>query len=351
MKIVQILLMPFAFIYSLGVKWWRWMYKKDYWGKVRFSVPVISVGNLQAGGTGKTPVVDYLCGELSVNHHVAVLSRGYKRLTYGFRIVREQDSYREAGDESLWLKRRHPQATIAVVENRIEGIPYLMSHAPQTEVIILDDGFQQLGIRIDLNILVTPFHQPYTKDYMLPAGRLREHTGEAERADVIIVSKCPLPYLHRKEQVLNLLGIQLLPHQKAFLSSVYYAQPYRIFYEGDTISLERDHNIILVTGIGDASVLYDYVNGKVRQVRHLSFPDHYRYRNTDLEQIEKEFQKLKNQGKTTILTTEKDAMRLCLFRKEITEMNLDIYIQPISVKWDDEKEFNIAIKGILKCDV
>lgn len=323
------------------------MYQKGYWGKVRFTVPVISVGNLQAGGTGKTPVVDYLCEELSGSHQVAVLSRGYKRLTNGFRVVREVDSYREVGDEPLWVKRRHPHVAVAVAENRIEGIPYLMSHMPQTEVIVLDDGFQQLGIRVDLNILVTPFHKPYTKDYMLPAGRLREHIDEAARADVIIVSKCPQKYLHNKEQVLEQLNIRLLSHQNAFLSSIYYAQPYRMFYEGDTNPLKPEEQIMLITGIGDAAPLYEYVRNKVAFVRHLSFPDHYRYRISDLDQIQKVFQLLSCQGLVRILTTEKDAMRLNSLRTDIEQRALDIHIQPILIKWGNVEELNEIVAEVM----
>ncbi len=346
MKITQFFLLPFAFIYSLGVKWWTWMYKKGYWGKASFSLPVISVGNLQAGGTGKTPMVDYLCGYLSNEYQVGVLSRGYKRLTYGFRMVHVSDDYKSVGDEPYWLKRRYPHIAIGVAENRVEGIPYLISNAMDTDVLILDDGYQQLGIRVDLNILMTPFHRPYTNDYFLPAGRLRESRSSAERADIIIVTKCPENELGKKDAVLQKLGIRLAANQKAFLSALYYAQPYSMYYEGEVKSLQKDENILLVTGIGDAEPLLKHIEGKVKKVKHLSFPDHYRYRISDIETIAEAFMKFQAGEKSRIITTEKDAVRLISFRKEISALELNFFVQPILLKWDDEDELKRSISII-----
>jgi tetraacyldisaccharide 4'-kinase len=347
MKIIQILLYPFAFLYAISIKLWSWMYKMGYSGKSSFSVLIISVGNIQAGGTGKTPMVEYLCSILTPNYHVSVLSRGYKRLTFGFRIVAHSDGFKEVGDEPAWLKRKYPQANIGVAENRVEGIPHLVSHALHTDCIILDDGFQQLGMRTDLNILLTTYHSPYTKDQFLPVGRLREGKSEAKRADIIIVTKCPENILQKKSQVLQELNIHLENHQTAFLSSLYYATPYLMNYEGILLSLKDVDTVLLLTGIADASPLVQYIESKVKTLKHLKFSDHYRYRIEEIELLEKEFEKLSSSGKTIILTTEKDAARLVDYRNKINELNLEIYVQPILLKWDDEELLKKMVDQIL----
>lgn len=347
MKIIQILLYPFAFLYAISIKLWSWMYKRGYWGKSNFSVPIISVGNIQAGGTGKTPMVEYLCSILTPNFYVSVLSRGYKRLTFGFRIVSHSDGFKEVGDEPAWLKRKYPQVNIGVAENRVEGIPNLVGHALHTDCIILDDGFQQQGIRTDLNILLTTYHVPYTKDHFLPVGRLREGIGEAKRADIIIVTKCPENLLKKKPQVLQELNIELENHQTAFLSSIHYATPYLMNYEGILLSLKSTDTVLLLTGIADSSPLVQYLESKVNNIKHLKFSDHYRYRSEDIVIIHKEFEKLSSSGRTILLTTEKDAARLVDYNSQIKELQLEIYVQPILLKWDDEEQLKKTIHNIL----
>lgn len=347
MKIIQILLYPFAFLYAISIKFWSWMYKMGYWGKSNFSVPIISIGNIQAGGTGKTPMVEYVCSILTPNYHVSVLSRGYKRLTFGFRIVSLSDGFKEVGDEPAWLKRKYPQVNIGVAENRIEGIPHLVSHALHTDCIILDDGYQQQGIRTDLNILLTAYHAPYTKDHFLPVGKLREGIDEAKRADIIIVTKCPENLLQKKSQVLQQLNIHLEEHQTVFLSSIYYATPYLMNYEGILLSLKSTDTVLLLTGIADASPLVQYIESKVKNIKHLNFSDHYRYRIEEIELLQNEFEKLSTSGNVIILTTEKDAARLVDYRNKINELKLEIYVQPILLRWDEEEELKKMIFKVL----
>ncbi|MCO5248970.1 MAG: tetraacyldisaccharide 4'-kinase [Chitinophagales bacterium] len=339
MKIHQILWIPFAFLYSLFIRIWLWMYQKGYSGKVSFTVPIISIGNIQAGGTGKTPLIAYLCEILSEKYQVAVISRGYKRNTLGFRLAGKSDTYKEIGDEPYWLNKKFPNVAIAVAENRIEAVPHLMSYRYNTQVILLDDGFQQLGIRLAKNILLTPYHSPFTKDFMLPVGRLREPKSGSERADIIVITKCPVSLLDQKEKVLSELNIQLLSHQKAFLSSIVYTSPYLMFYEGMVESLHIDEQILLVTGIADTLPLLEYLKPKVKYVKHLSFLDHYKYRESDIRRIENEYYTLSQNGKTRIITTEKDAVRLEIFKDLLEDLDLEIYIQAMSIKWDDEESF------------
>ncbi|MCO5233171.1 MAG: tetraacyldisaccharide 4'-kinase [Chitinophagales bacterium] len=324
------------------------MYSRGYWGKAKFSIPIISVGNIQAGGTGKTPMVEYICSFLLRNHQVGVLSRGYKRKTFGFRLVGENDNFKEVGDEPLWLKQKHPQSTIGVVENRIIGVPYLVEQNMNLEAIILDDGFQQLGIKIDLNILLTPYAKPFTNDAMLPVGRLREPISATSRADIIVVTKCPTVRLNEVSQVVQELKLNIQPHQEVFLSSIIYASPYLLGYEGLVYPLSDLENILLITGIADASPLLEYVQSKVKSVKHIAFSDHYVYQLSDLKQIQKEFHSLMKEGKTRILTTEKDAIRLYFYRKELLQLQLEVYVQAVNIVLDNEERFIEKIEQILK---
>ena len=319
------------------------MYRKGYYGKVSFMIPVISVGNIQVGGTGKTPFIAYLCEVLSEKYKIAVLSRGYKRSTFGFRLANDRDTYRQIGDEPYWLKKKFPHVAVAVSENRVEAIPHLLSYRYDTQLILLDDGFQQLGIRLTKNILLTTYHRPFTKDFMLPAGRLREPKSSCERADIIIVTKCPMETLSQKGKVLSDLDIRPAVHQKVFLSSIIYDTPYLMFYEGMIENFHTDEQIILITGIADAYPLLKYVQSKVKSVKHLKYPDHYKYRLSDLDKIENEYYTLSQNGKVRILTTEKDAVRLENFKEEIEDLKLEIYIQSIALKWDDEQALLEAV--------
>ncbi len=343
MKIIHFLLLPLAFLYGFFIRIWLFLYQKGVWGKVNFAVPIISVGNIQAGGTGKTPMVDYLCGILSSQLSIGVLSRGYKRLSYGFRIVHESDKYQDSGDEPLWLKRRHPNILVGVAENRVEGIPYLLSHGLYTNAVVLDDGYQQLGINLDVNILLTPYHRPFTRDFFLPSGRLREPRSSSERADIIVITKCPESLLSEKEKVIRGIGLKYHGQQQIFLSSIYYSSPHLIFYEGMIKTIRKDEQILLVTGIADSVPLKEYLETKAGKVMHLSYRDHYRYDLQDFEYICKKFEELDDRYPVRILTTEKDAVRLYPFKERIVELNLPLYVLPISVRLDDEQGFIQAV--------
>lgn len=337
MKIKQFLLWPFVPLYALAIKLWRWLYKAGVWGQAKFSVPVISVGNLQAGGTGKTPMVAWLAEHLNATQRTGILSRGYKRLTFGFRMANSGDTYREIGDEPSWLRNKLPESAVAVAENRIEGIPNLLSMRPDVSVIILDDGYQQLGIKVSLNILMTPYHRPFTKDMLLPAGNLREPIEEQERADLIVVSYCPEEKLSHPKQMMRELGIELLPHQKIFLSSSRFGTPYHLFYEGDFKNLRRGQKVLLITGIADPHPTLQFLASRGIEVFHLKYRDHHRFVASDIEQFKLNYQKIAADQEPVILTTEKDAVRLLPLRKEIADKGLEIYVQPMYLCWGERE--------------
>jgi tetraacyldisaccharide 4'-kinase len=352
MKILQFLLWPFVPLYALAIRFWRWLYSAGIWGSTKFSIPVISVGNLQAGGTGKSPVVAWLAEQLSADFQVGILSRGYKRLTFGFRMAQPGDTYREIGDEPAWHARRVPQAALAVGENRIEGIPNMLSQRPDVEVVILDDAYQQLGIRPAVNILLTTFYRPYSRDALLPLGRLREPAAEQSRADIIIVTYCPAEALAHKAKTLRMLDIHPEPHQKAFLCSVRYTSPYHLLYEGDFKTLKRTETILLVTGIADATPLLDYLHSKGLEVHHLKYRDHHRYIESDIENIARNKTALEKKQPVVILSTEKDATRLLYVRDALQKYRLDIYIQPMYLDWGKEEALLLeSVKDIIQSEM
>lgn len=334
MKILHFLLLPFVPLYSLAIRIWAWLYKAGIWGKARFSVPVIAVGNIQTGGTGKTPHVAFIADFLSKKLRVGIMSRGYKRMTYGYRMSAATDGCREIGDEPTLLRRLIPDAVVAVAENRVEGIPHMLADRPDVGVVVLDDAFQQLGIRIDLNILLTPYHRPFSKDYLLPFGRLREPTKVMSRADVLIVSNCPKEKLENKRVVLRELNLNPLPHQKVFLTAIRYATPYHLFYEGDFRTLKKGEKALLVTGIADAIPLLQHLQEKEVEVFHLSYRDHHKFTVADIRNIAKNKQQIFGDAPALILTTEKDAMRLIPLKEAIQQEGLEFYVQPVSLIWD-----------------
>ena len=190
-KILQILLSPFVLLYGGIVALRNGLYSQGLLKSIQFNVPVINVGNLSVGGSGKTPHVEYLIRSLSPFVHVATMSRGYKRKSRGYRLIERRDNAELAGDEPLLYKRKYPSVAVSVSESRALGIPKLLQQAPQTQVILLDDAFQHREVNPGLNILLTPYNSPFYKDFLLPVGKLREWRSAYKRSDIVLVTKCP----------------------------------------------------------------------------------------------------------------------------------------------------------------
>ncbi|RME96755.1 MAG: tetraacyldisaccharide 4'-kinase, partial [Bacteroidetes bacterium] len=224
----RILLAPFSLLYGLAVSLRNAFYRAGLLKSMRFSVPVISVGNLSVGGAGKTPHIEYLIRLLREHIQVATLSRGYSRKTRGFLTVERQHNAEQVGDEPLQFKRKFPDIGVYVAEDRAFAIPQIMAAQPDTQLILLDDAFQHRAVLPGLNILLTEYDNLFTRDYLLPAGRLREWRSAYERADVIVVSKCP-PDLTQTDARRIRVEINPLPHQKIFFSYYAYQVPYYQF--------------------------------------------------------------------------------------------------------------------------
>ncbi len=215
--VIRILLLPFALLYGIGVGFRNLLYKVGLLKSVHFNLPVISVGNLSVGGAGKSPHIEYLIRWLDQYIGVAMLSRGYGRKTIGFQLVNTFNNSEQAGDEPLQIKRNFPNVPIAVGESRAFGVPELVKYHPETQCVLLDDAFQHLSVTPGMNILLTEFNRPFTRDWLLPAGRLREWRYEYRRADIIIVTKCPEDLSAQQRQRM-LLEIDPFPRQRVYFS-------------------------------------------------------------------------------------------------------------------------------------
>jgi tetraacyldisaccharide 4'-kinase len=343
----KILLSPLALVYGMVVSFRTFLYRAKLLRSSRFDVPVICVGNISTGGTGKTPHIEYLIRLLLPYINVSVLSRGYKRKTEGFRMVQTQDTVLDVGDEPLQFKLKYPSVPVAVAERRAYAIPQMLYRHPDIEAILLDDAFQHLAITPSLNILLTEYDFPFTKDFLLPAGNLRDWRSAYEKSNIIVVTKCPYDIqLTDRQRFIN--DINLLSHQTIFFSFFEYQTPYRLFDPSVFFDLDAETEVLLVCGIARTDYLVSYLSSIVKSITTLEFEDHRMFSNYDVAQFKRLYDGLASRKKI-IITTEKDATRLDLHRTYIRENQLDIYVLPIEVNFlfDEKETFDNTIKRAL----
>ena len=298
-SLFSILLSPFSLIFGTITTCRRKWVRSE-----TLPVPTICVGNLRIGGTGKTPLVEYIVNFLSQHFQTAILSRGYGRKTKGY-INAKETSYLSSqiiGDEPMQYFSKFPNVEIAVCKKRKTGIQNLLKKNPKLKGVVLDDAYQHLSVNYSLRILLTEYHRPFFKDFPIPSGRLREFRCAAKYADIIIVTKCPndLTQENRKDFILQLKPKQ---HQEVFFTTIHYAESRRA---------EGKNEILLVTGIDNPKPLLDYLEGYYGKINRLHFPDHHSFTKKDIEKIIKLKEKLGGDN-CIIFTTEKDAMRLQAF--------------------------------------
>lgn len=308
----NIFLVPFSWLYKASAFIFHKLYDWKLMGSYEPKVPTICVGNLSVGGTGKSPMVEYLLRLLHDKTPVAVISRGYRRKTKGFVIANESTTAADIGDEPMQFHKKFRNVTIAVGEERAKAIEALIKQKPQTGVIILDDAFQHRAVTPGFNILLTEYNNLFTKDGYLPAGSLRDLKSNYQRADLIVVTKCDpgLEYA-RKEQVIK--EISPFPHQQVFFTAIAYGAPYQVF-SGNTVGWEEIPAAVLVTGIANPQPLLDYLHLKSLTLHHMAYADHHHFSDEDIEKILTAYNAIKQTNKI-ILTTEKDAVRLVSFKK------------------------------------
>ncbi len=324
LKSFRILLLPFALLYWFGISIRNWLYNKNFFKSISFGLPVICVGNLSVGGTGKSPMVEYLVESLKDNFKIATLSRGYKRKTKGYALANENSTALEIGDEPMQFHLKFPDVPVAVGERRIEAIPQLLQDRPETQAIILDDAFQHRSIKAGLNILLTDNNNLFVHDFYLPTGDLRDIKSNYKKAEIIIVTKCKEDLTEiEKKKILK--EIKPLPGQHVFFTTIEYGETYHIKANG-TSALNEKKEILLVTGIANPASLKKLLEQQSKSYNLMQYPDHHIFSIDDLNDIKKRFGSMQADNKI-ILTTEKDAVRLVKFQTEITD--LPLYVIPV----------------------
>jgi tetraacyldisaccharide 4'-kinase len=336
-------------LYGLLAGFRNMLYNRGLLKSKSFGFPVISVGNLSVGGTGKTPHVEYLIRLLKDEFGIATLSRGYKRTTKGYIEAGLTSATDEIGDEAVQKKQKFHDVVVAVDERRIRGISKLIADHPQAEVVILDDAFQHRAVKPGLQILLTDFHKLYPEDFPLPMGTLREFKSGAKRADIIVVTKCSTTL--NPITVRRITGL-LKPreHQKLYFSFIKYGNlcPVTGFKNPD-IQLKGISTILVFAGIANMYPLVDHLRKMANQVETLHFKDHHKYKTSDLSKIRDTFENIFTKNKI-IITTEKDAMRLFFPNIPNILKDLPIFYIPIEIKFhrDFETKFNDQIINYVK---
>lgn len=339
MLFIRLILLPLTLIYALVIILRNKFYDWKIFSSILFTIPVISVGNITVGGTGKTPHIAYLAALLKDKYKIAILSRGYGRSSRGFKLVSEKYPASKVGDEPLMLKQKYPEVIMAVDESRVNGIYKLLESNPDIQLVLLDDAFQHRAVKPGLSIVLVDYYQPVFHDWLLPVGRLRENIGALSRADIIIVSKTPDHFTREQQKELE-QKLHLLQHQKLYFSYLNYGELVSLD-EGVAsipVSQLKEYDCILVTGIANTKPLLEFIKPNSYSVKHLAFNDHHNYTGADIQNILKSYKELRG-DKKLIITTEKDAVRLAAFKKEFPD-NVVYYI-PIEVKFHASAKENL----------
>lgn len=326
MKKLKYILLPIAWIYAFVV-WTR--HKMFDAGKLKsrkFATPIICVGNITVGGTGKTPFTEYLIRLLQDSYPLAVVSRGYKRKSKGMQVSSENATAEILGDEPYQIYKKFPKTLVVADSNRCRAIDYIEENHADIDAILLDDAFQHRYVDAGLNILLIDYNRPISKDCMLPAGRLRDLKSAQKRANIIVVTKCPKDL--KPIDFNNITKeIKPLPYQSLFFATLDYDTPYQCL-TGEKVELTKEQSLVLFTGIAKSEPLEEYLREQVKELRSIKFADHHNYNNGDNDKIRTEFLKFANENRW-IITTEKDAAKLNAFSDKIKER---LIIIPVKVK-------------------
>lgn len=335
----------YLFPFSLGYHLITAIRNRIYdWGlkkSTKFRVPIIGVGNLSVGGSGKSPMVMYLAELLSEYTRTGVLSRGYGRKTKGYYVVNYESNYQMVGDEAMQLFQRFKNRfVIGVCENRVLGAKKLIEDM-DLGVLILDDSYQHRAIKPGFNILLTDYNDPYFNDFLLPAGDLRESRRGAKRADIVMVTKCP-DILTEEKKSFYISKIKPKNNQKVFFSSINYDENIISKYKTLLVRNLEQYEVLLITGIANPSLLLNELSKYTQNVKHLKFRDHHSFTQEDIKKISEEYRKMGDYK--IILTTEKDYVRLIGY-DYFTEK---LFYWPINVEINNKEEFNQIILNYVR---
>lgn len=352
-QVLRLLLLPFSFLYGIGVFLRNLAFDIKIIKSKSFQIPIISVGNLTVGGTGKTPLIESLIDMLQQDNKVAVLSRGYQRKTKGFIIAGKKATPKKIGDEPYQIYKKYDTITVAVSEKRVEGVEKLIERKKKLNVVLLDDAYQHRYIKPGLSILLIDYNRPVFKDFLLPAGNLREGFSGKKRAHIIVITKCPY---EPDNETVNYWKKKLKParSQSLFFSSISYGQPLQVFaknlQEIPLVTFQKQNfKVLLVTGIANPQSLINYLDKEKIHFETIIFPDHHQFNHEDILKIKKKFKSIPGRKKA-IFTTEKDAVRFQHIKKFPVSLKHKFFYIPISNKILNGKqnEFESLISNYVK---
>ena len=347
-------LSPLSCLYGLGVGFRNMLFEMGILKSRAFSVPVISVGNITVGGTGKTPHVEHLVRLLKDEANVAVLSRGYKRKTSGFLVATKESTASDIGDEPFQMKKKFPDLTVAVDKKRARGIEKLISYPYDIDVVLLDDAFQHRYVKPGINILLVDYHRLIIYDRLLPAGRLREPLSGKNRADIVIVTKCPRNLTPMNFRVIT-KAMDLFPYQRLYFTTLKYDDRlYLLKDDGKSPNAKRSLNslaqqhVLLLTGIASPRQMIEDLSPMTRELTPLSFSDHHEFTPADVKRINETFEAMPHPR--CIVTTEKDAARISAVAGLSDDVCQHLYVLPVRIEFllDKEDNFNQNIIGYVR---
>lgn len=349
----SLLLYPFSLIYGLVIWIRNSLFDIGILKSSEFPIPIISIGNITVGGTGKTPHIEYLVKLLKDEFKVATLSRGYKRKTRKFILASNDSEVHDIGDEPLQIKNKFPDISVAVDRKRVNGIKELMKRIPDLDVVLLDDAYQHRYVKPGLSILLIDLNRPISEDLLLPAGRLREPTYEKRRANIVLITKCP-DRLKPIELRIIFKDLKLYPFQNLFFTKLSYGKPVAVFNDIDSsISLTdmkaSKPGILMVTGIAGPRHYKKHLRGISTNIREMIYPDHHSFTEKDVARIQQTFKEMDEKDKL-IFTTEKDAMRLRNFTNIDPRIRDRMFYIPVGIEVLNEgmDDFNNQIRNYVR---
>jgi len=347
-KVLRILLLPVSILYGILILVRNLLYYFKTLPSEKFNLPIISIGNLVTGGTGKTPMTEYLIRLLKNDNKVATLSRGYGRRTKGFIVAATNAKSVLIGDEPKQYKHKFPEIIVSVCEKRVEGIKVLIQKY-HPEIILLDDAYQHRSVVPGLSILLMGYKSFHQMDFMLPTGNLREWKTGKNRADIIVITKCPkdLP-INEREKIQN--SFHLNRHQSVYFSTIEYSNLKHYQANGietsarDSEIILSEYSILVLSGIANPQAFADHWKLSAKEIYTSFFSDHHSFNDKDIQDIANKYNSISN-SKKIILTTEKDLMRLTDLSQELLASISPLYYAPIKTKFfeEDEKNFNKQI--------
>lgn len=348
-----ILLYPFSLLYGLVVYIRNLLFDYQIIESKEFDIPIISVGNITVGGTGKTPHVEHLIRLLKDNFQVATLSRGYKRKTRHFIFAGENSTAAEIGDEARQIKQKFPDIHVTVDRRRVHGINEMIKKIPELDVIILDDAFQHRYVKAGMSLLLIDYNRPLSEDYLLPAGRMREQSFEKRRANIILITKCP-DRLKPIERRIVVKDLKLYPFQHLYFTKIKDCEPKPVFpLSGNPLTREEikkmKPQILMVAGIANPRSFKKFIRNYSTYIKEVIYPDHYDFKPKDIHHIISTFHSLSGDEKM-IFTTEKDSMRIQTFTDIDTSIKERFYYIPISIDFlnEDTDHFNQHILNYVR---